>query len=144
MRKRRLTTEPSTRIEDDELEDLLIARAARTAAKEAAPATIPTRPSEDARRRMAALTPEVIAMRFVATRSESREAMKMLERDSSRDWAMVSSMNHDVAFVSVVWRDGWVTEFVIQRNGCSDAEMAAVLEDFAGLNERVARPATIQ
>lgn len=83
-------------------------------------------------------------MRFVATWPESREAMEMLERDASRDWAMVSSMNHDVAFIAVVWRDGWVTEFVIQRNGCSDAAMAALLEVFAGLNERHARPATIQ
>jgi hypothetical protein len=70
-------------------------------------------------------------MRFVATWPETREAMKMLERDPSRDLAMLSSMNQDVAFVSVVWRDGWVTEFEIQRNGCSDEEMAAMLERFA-------------
>ena len=36
MTKRRVTTESSTRIEDDELEDWLIVRAARTAAKERA------------------------------------------------------------------------------------------------------------
>ena len=75
--------------------------------------------------------PEVIAMRFVATRPESREAMKMLECDPSRDRAMVSSINQDVAFVAVAWRGGWITEFEIQRNGCSDAEMAALLERFA-------------
>ena len=55
----------------------------------------------------------------------------MLERDPSRALAVVSSVNQDVAFVAVAWRDGWVTEFEIQRNGCSDAEMAALLERFA-------------
>jgi hypothetical protein len=75
--------------------------------------------------------PEVIAMRFVVTRPETREAIKTLERDPSRDLAMVSSMNQDVALVAVAWRGGWVTEFEIQRNGCSDAEMAAVIERFA-------------
>jgi hypothetical protein len=49
---------------------------------------------------------------------------------------MVSSTNQDVAFVAVARRGGWVTEFEIQRNGCSDAEMAALLERFA-------HPATI-
>jgi len=83
--------------------------------------------------RMASLfieVPEVTAMRFVATRSETCEAMKMLECDPSRDQAMVSSMNQDVAFVAIAWRDGWVTEFEIQRNGWSDAEMAVYLENF--------------
>jgi len=46
----------------------------------------------------------VSSMRFVATWPETRETMKM-----------VSSMN----------------EFEIQGNGCSDAEMAALLERFA-------------
>jgi hypothetical protein len=73
----------------------------------------------------------VSSMRFVATWPETREAMKMLERDPSRDLAMVSSMNQDVAFVAVAWRGGWVTEFEIQRNGCSDAEMEALIERFA-------------
>ena len=49
---------------------------------------------------------------------------------------MVSSTNQDVAFVAVAWRGGWVTEFEIQRNGCSDAEMEAVIARFA-------HPATI-
>ena len=80
--------------------------------------------------------PEVIATRFVVTRPETREAIKTLERDPSRDLAMVSSMSQDVAFVALAWRDGWVTEFEIQRNGSSDAEMAALLEWFAN-------PATI-
>jgi hypothetical protein len=74
--------------------------------------------------------PAVTAMRFVATRPETREAMKMLELDPSRDEAMVSSMTQDVAFVAIAWRDGWVTEFEIQRNGWGDAEMAVYLENF--------------
>jgi hypothetical protein len=78
----------------------------------------------------------ISSMRFVATWPETREAMEMLELDPSRDLAMVSSMNQDVALVAVAWRGGWVTEFEIQRNGCSDAEMEAVIARFA-------HPATI-
>jgi hypothetical protein len=37
-------------------------------------------------------------------------------------------MSQDVAFVALAWRDGWATEFEIQRNGCSHAAMAALLE----------------
>lgn len=74
--------------------------------------------------------PAVTAMRFVATRSETREAMKMLELDLSRDQAMVSAMTQDVAFVAIAWRGGWVTEFEIKRNGWSDAQMAVYFENF--------------
>jgi hypothetical protein len=74
--------------------------------------------------------PEVTAMRFVATRPETREAMKLLECDSSRDQAMVSSMSQEVAFVAIAWRDGWVTEFEVKRNGWSDVEMEVYLENF--------------
>jgi hypothetical protein len=44
---------------------------------------------------------------------------------------MVSSTNQDVAFVAVARRGRLITEVEIQRNGCSDAEMAAVIERFA-------------
>ena len=83
--------------------------------------------------RMASLfmeVPEVTAMRFVATRPETREAMKMLECDPSRDQAMVSSMSQEGAFVAIAWRDGWITEFDVKRNGWSDAQMEVYLENF--------------
>ena len=54
-------------------------------------------------------------------------------RDPSRDRAMVSSTNQDVAFVAVARRGGLITEVEVPRNGCDDDAMAALLERFANL-----------
>jgi hypothetical protein len=56
--------------------------------------------------------------------------------DPSRDRAMVSSTNQDVAFVAVARRGGWTTEVEVPRHGCTNDAMAALLERFAN-------PATI-
>jgi hypothetical protein len=44
---------------------------------------------------------------------------------------MVSSMNHEVAFVAITRRSGVRTQVEVQRSGSTEAEMAALLERFA-------------
>ena len=50
-------------------------------------------------------------------------------RDPSRDRAMVSSTNQDVAFVAVARRGGLITAVEIPRNGCDDDEHTLLAQD---------------